>query len=115
MLCQQIGAQVAEPRSTDQLQFLSRVLRESGDASMWVGLKPVAPKGWSPGDDGWMWRGTGDNLTDTQANWAAQQPGVEGHCVSLWPDGTWNVRACGGDSRSKLVCTCEAHVDSVAA
>lgn len=110
VLCRQLNAQVAEPRNSDQGQFLARILRESGDDSMWIGLAPrsIGPMG-TVGDR-WKWRGSGDNLTLAASSWAPGQPGRDGHCVSLWPDGTWNVRECGGDARANKVCPCEQAV-----
>ena len=112
-LCRALGssAQIAEPRTSDQLQSLARTMRASGDDSMWMGLTPVNPSRWGPGDEGWMWLGSGTDLTPAQSSWAPGQPGTEGQCVSLWTDGTWNVRGCGGDSRAIKVCPCETLVE----
>lgn len=110
VLCTQLGAQVAEPRTAEQLQYLARILRDSSDDSMWIGLGPVASVGHGAGDSGWKWRGSGDNLTARASSWAPGQPGKVGHCVSLWADGTWNARACGGDTRASKVCPCEQRV-----
>ena len=109
VLCSSISSssQLAEPRTSDQLQYLARLMRESGDDSMWVGLTPVTPTAYGPGTDGWKWHGSHTALLAAQESWAPGQPGTDGQCVSLWTDGTWNVRGCGGDSRANKVCACE--------
>ena len=113
VLCSSISSssQLAEPRTSDQLQYLARLMRESGDDSMWVGLTPVTPTAYGPGTDGWKWHGSHTALLAAQESWAPGQPGTDGQCVSLWTDGTWNVRGCGGDSRANKVCACEHVLD----
>lgn len=107
-----LGATVAQPRSAIQRQYLARMLRHSGDDSMWVGLEPA-----DSDKRGWRWlaggHGGGEPLISSQASWAAGQPDeldLAGQCVEMWPDGTWNDRACSGDFWTNKVCACELPV-----
>ena len=55
-----------------------------------------------------MWMVSGANIS--KADERLFGPSEEGHCVSLWPDATWNVAACSGDTYSVQVCPCEVAV-----
>jgi len=101
-LCEEgILGQLAEPRTASQRQFLARVLRLSGDDSMWVGLTPDKAQ-----EQGWSWLSS-ESLTDLESSWAYGQPDHDGDCVEMWGDATWNDRACGGDFWANKVCACE--------
>jgi len=81
------GAQLAEPRTAEQTQFLASILRKHGAESLWIGLT----KRW----DGFFWEGDGSKLSDDQSFWSITEPnGEPGDCVEMWEDGTWNDRAC---------------------
>lgn len=96
------GGRVAEPRTAPQRQFLGRILRESGDDSMWVGLETMMGRA----DANWRWR-SAEALTADTSSWAHGQPDNDGLCVEMWGDTTWNDRGCGGDLYANKVCPCE--------
>ena len=86
------GAQLAEPRTTLQTQFLAHQLRQHGAESLWIGLKK---KGHGKGVANFRWAGSGDLLQPIEARWSATEPnGNVGDCVEMWEDGTWNDRSC---------------------
>jgi len=81
------GAHLAEPRSTEQSQFLASILRKHGAESLWIGLRKQG--------DGFVWDSDGSELEEKDSHWAATEPQyIEGSCVEMWEDGTWNDRSC---------------------
>ena len=103
VLCERNAGIVAEPKTAEQLQYLARALRDSGDDSMWVGVTP-------DNTDGWQWQSNGVALTRQTGAWAPGQPDNDGQCVEMWSDATWNDRACSGDFYTNKVCPCEVPV-----
>lgn len=74
--CEALGAgKVAAPSTAEQTQFLARALRDSGDDSMWVGLRKVPA--------GWQWLASGEAVTPAAASWAHGQPDNDGECVEM--------------------------------
>ena len=102
--CKSGGATLAEPRTTAQLQVLSKMLREHKCAncevahdSMWVAVEDKQHKGV------FKYMGTGEALDKSFVPWASGQPTLmsepweDGYCVEMWGDGTWNDRDCNVD------------------
>ena len=86
------GAQLAEPRTTLQTQFLAHALRQHGAESLWIGLRK---EGYGKTVANFRWAGSGELLQPTEARWSATEPNGEvGDCVEMWEDGTWNDRSC---------------------
>ena len=96
------GGQVAEPRTAEQLQYLARALRRSGDDSMWIGLTHL-------GGTNFQWL-SGAILNAADSSWAHRQPDSGDGCVEMWGDATWNDRPCRGDNWAHKVCACEVPV-----
>jgi len=95
------GAQLAEPRTADQVQFLASALRMHGAESLWIGLRRVGSSSGSSNSN-FQWE-SGATLAGDEARWAATEPnGASGDCVEMWEDGTWNDRAC--DIGKQLAC-----------
>ena len=106
--CEGLAGRVAEPRTAEQLQYLARALRRSGDDSMWIGVRPIHPYRLA---DGWKWLSNDVRVTADRGSWAHGQPDNDGQCVELWGDATWNDRGCSGDFWSNKVCPCELPAD----
>ena len=86
------GAQLAEPRTALQTQFLAHELRAAGAESLWIGLRK---EGDGTTAANFRWAGSGEPLRPAEARWSATEPnGEAGDCVEMWEDGTWNDRAC---------------------
>ena len=88
--------------TAEQLQYLARALRRSGDDSMWIGLTHL-------GGTNFQWL-SGAILNAADSSWAHGQPDSGDGCVEMWGDATWNDRPCRGDNWAHKVCACEVPV-----
>mmetsp|Transcript_31478 Transcript_31478/g.76548 ORF Transcript_31478/g.76548 Transcript_31478/m.76548 type:complete len:327 (-) Transcript_31478:270-1250(-) len=94
-------AQLAEPRTAEQVQFLASAIRKTSSESLWIGLTKKS--------NGYFWDSDGSKLKADESFWAVTEPnGQPGDCVEMWEDGTWNDRPCDIGK----VLSCEQPLDS---